>query len=97
MKRYISDYLSQEHYYTVYRAEDGDELILVAVVMGVGWWDIAMKLTDTEAEMFRRSKDEFTQLVYSFIEGRESPKYKSRRIGVEHQGVNAIVIKNEGS
>jgi hypothetical protein len=66
--------------YTVYRAVDSHEYILVAVVMGVGMYDIAMRLTEEEVETLRRSEDDFTQIVMQFLRERELPKYKRRRI-----------------
>ncbi len=80
MKRYVTQYRNQSWLYTVYGGVNTDEYILVAVVPGVGWYDIAMRLTKEEVETLRRSEDQFTDLVNQFLHGRDLPKYKSRRI-----------------
>jgi hypothetical protein len=98
MKRYVNQYRNQGWLYTVYRAADGNDYILVAVVMGVGMYDIAMRLTDAEVEALRRSEDDFTQVVMQFVRGRDLPKYKTRRIEgqIRNLGVDEIALVDDG-
>jgi len=39
MRRYVNYYRNQPYLYSVFRAEEGEDYILVAVVPGVGWWE----------------------------------------------------------
>jgi len=97
MKRYTNQYRNQAWLYTVYCEDGGDDHILVAVVPAVGWWDIAIRLTPDEVETLRRSEEDFTQLVNQFLSGRESPRWKTRRIEslVRAVGKDGIVLMEE--
>lgn len=99
MKRYTNQYRSQKWLYTVYRANDATDYILVAVMPSVGWLDIAMRLEPDEVAVLRRDEDEFTHLSNQFILGRESPKYKTRRIEARIRSVStdeiALLDENE--
>jgi HSP20 family molecular chaperone IbpA len=98
MKRYVNQYRNQRWLYTVSCSVDSDDYILVAVVPGVGWYDIAMRLTRDEVEILRRSEDEFTDLVNQFLHGRDLPKYKTRRIemSIRNLGTDEIGVVDEG-
>ena len=80
MKRYTNQYRSQRWLYTVFGSVEGNDYILLAVVPGIGWSDIAMRLTEEEVATLKRSEDDFTEFVNDFVHGRELPKYKIRRI-----------------
>ena len=91
--RYTNQYQNREWLYTVWWADDQSDHILVAVYPGVAWQDIAMRLTEDEVELLRRSEAEFTEFVKRFVSERETPSFKGRRIEstIKMQGSDAMI------
>lgn len=78
--RYTNQFQNSVWLYTVWRSDDHSDHILVAVVPGVGWQDIAIRLTADEVETLRRSEEEFTEYVKRFVSERETPPFRQRRM-----------------
>jgi len=95
--RYQLVYRNQEWLYSVYRSEEKDEYLLVAVVPAVGWYDIAMILNPAEAATFTADKAAFTGIVNSFLSWRERPAYKSRRVEsrVQDGDRDTVILSDE--
>ena len=95
VKDYHLCYRNDKWLYSVYASID-DEFVLVAVVPGVGWNDIAMLLKPDEIELLSADKETFSQFVDEFVKNWKRPKYKVRRIErrIIDVDINNIQVKS---
>ena len=89
-ERFIEVYRNEKWLYSVYQNENG--AILLAVVPSVGWFEIAMRLSDDELSIFGQSKSQFTAFVNKFIKGRDSERLRVRRIDVKTEKENNVWV-----
>jgi hypothetical protein len=79
METFTLKYRNQEWLYSVYRSDTGQH-ILVAIVPGVGWSEIARVLDEREVAILDSDKHGFTELATSFLHNRNAAETKQRRI-----------------
>ena len=89
-ERFKEVYRNEKWLYSVYQNENG--AILLAVVPSVGWFEIAMRLSDDELSIFGQSKSQFTAFVNKFIKGRDSERFRVRRIDVKTEKENNVWV-----
>lgn len=77
---YSKEYQNRDWLYTVWRAPDASDHILVAVHPGVGWEDVAVTLSEDEVDILRRSEDDFTTFVKKLVADRNTARITRRRI-----------------
>ena len=91
--KFTNHYRNQKWLYTVYKSESENNYLLVAVVPGIGWFDIALILKNEEVERLRKSEDDFTKFVNHFIKSREEKKFKSRRIEQNIKNIDSDTVE----
>ena len=79
METYALTYRNQTWLYSVYRSAAGRH-ILVVIVPGVAWDEIACVLDEAEVAILERDKQAFTELANAFLHNRDEPETKRRRI-----------------
>ena len=89
-ERFTEIYRNEKWLYSVYQNEKS--AILLAVVPSVGWFEIAMRLSDDEVTLFRESKSKFTALVNTFVNERDSEGFQVRRINVKTEQEDNIWV-----
>lgn len=78
-EKYRLIYRNKDWLYSVYRSQTGSH-VLVAVVPGVGWQDIARSITAAERAMLDDDPGAFTELALSFVRAKDSPEIRHLRI-----------------
>ncbi len=82
-------------WFCVFKAAQSADHVLLATVPGVGCWDIAMRLTADEIEMFRDRPEDFVTLARDFVASRDMPIFSSRRISFQQSGADILEIDDK--
>lgn len=93
--RYTKQYQNDAWLYSIYRADDQSDYMLVAIFPGIGWQNVAIKLTDEEVHLLRCSEDKFTEFVLTITNDRNNPIIQERRIDsqIESQSQDELILE----
>lgn len=85
-------YTDSNWWFSVYRSDDADVHVLVAVRRGNSYESIAMKLAADEVIFLPDATEDLVMLARNFVHAEDWPAFKPRKIAFRQVGSDLIEI-----